>query len=63
MSKGIYSEIYLGLRTSQTEMCEQWRSKAKCRPGPTKKVPPFPPLKFAYKSFKWKLMFRANFKI
>jgi len=22
----------------------QWRSEAKCRPGPTIKVPPFPPL-------------------
>jgi len=21
----------------------QWRSEAKCRPGPTMKVPPFPP--------------------
>jgi len=41
----------------------QWRSKAKCRPGPTIKVPPFPPLKFAYKNFKWKFMFRANSKI
>jgi len=30
----------------------QWRSEAKCRPGPTIKVPPFPPLKFAYKIFK-----------
>jgi len=26
-------------------------------------VPPFPPLKFAYKNFKWKFMFRANSKI
>jgi len=25
------------------------RSAGKCRPGPTVKVPPFPPLKFAYK--------------
>ena len=30
----------------------QWRSKAKCRPEPTIKVPPFQPLKFAYKNFK-----------
>jgi len=29
----------------------QWRSEAKCRPGPTIKVPPFQPLKFAYKNF------------
>jgi len=43
--------------------CSQWRSKAKCRPGPTIKVPSFPPLKFAYKNFKWKFMFRANLKI
>jgi len=27
----------------------QWRIEAKCRPGPTLKVPPFQPLKFAYK--------------
>jgi len=25
-------------------VCVQWRSEAKCRPGPTIKVPPFPPL-------------------
>ena len=37
----------------------QWRSEAKCRPGPTIKVPAFPPLKFAYKNLKWKkIMFR-----
>jgi len=30
----------------------QWRSEAKCRPGPTLKVPLFPPLKFAYKNLK-----------
>jgi len=30
----------------------QWRSEAKCRPEPTLKVPPFPPVKFAYKNFK-----------
>jgi len=41
----------------------QWRSKAKCHPRPTIKAPPFPPLKFAYKNFKWKFMFRANLKV
>jgi len=41
----------------------QWCSKVKCRPGPTIKVAPFPPLKFAYKNFKWKFMFRVNSKI
>jgi len=43
----------------------QWRSKVKCRLGPTTKVPPFATLKFAYKNFKWnrKFMFRANLKI
>ena len=30
----------------------QWRSVAKCRPGPTIKVQTFPPLKFAYKNLK-----------
>jgi len=40
----------------------QWRSEAKCRPGPTIKVLPFPPLKFADKNFKWKFMFRAYLK-
>ena len=40
----------------------QWRSE-ECRPGPTIKVPTFPPLRFAYKNFKWKFMFRANLKI
>jgi len=39
---------------------KQWRSKAKCRPRPTIKVPPFPPLNFVYKNLKWKkVMFRA----
>jgi len=43
---------------------QHWRSKAKYRPGPTIKVPPFQPLKFAYKNFKWKkIMFRAYSKI
>jgi len=28
---------------------EQWPSEAKCRPGPTMKVPPFPHLKFTYR--------------
>jgi len=38
----------------------QCRSEAKCRPGPTTKVPPFPPLKSAYKNFKLKkIVFRA----
>jgi len=38
----------------------QWRSEAKCRPGPTIKVPPFPPLKFDYKNLKREnIMFRA----
>ena len=32
----------------------QWRSEPKCRTGSTIKVPPFPPLKFAYKNLKWK---------
>ena len=36
---------------------------AKCRPGTTIKVPPFAPLKFACKNFKWKFMFRACSKI
>jgi len=40
----------------------QWRSEVKCCPGPTIKVLPFPPLKFAYKDFKWKFMFRAYLK-
>jgi len=31
---------------------EQWCSEAKCRPGPTIKVRPFLPLKFAYKTLK-----------
>jgi len=43
--------------------CRQWRSKAKCCPGPTIKVSPFHPLKFAYKIFEWKFMFLANLKI
>jgi len=30
----------------------QWRSEAKCCQGPTIKVPPFPPFKFAYKNLK-----------
>jgi len=30
----------------------QWRSEAKCRPWPAKKVPPFPHLKFAYSNLK-----------
>jgi len=42
---------------------DEWRSKAKCRPRPTTKVPPFPPLKLAYKIFKWKFVFRANLRI
>jgi len=33
----------------ETLYVSQWRSEAKCRPGPTIKVPPFPPLKFSYK--------------
>jgi len=37
----------------------QWRREAKCRQGPTIKVPPFPPLEFNYKNLKWKIMFRA----
>jgi len=41
----------------------QWRSKAKCRPGPTIKVPPFSPLKFPYKNFEWKFIFRANLEM
>ena len=40
---------------------DQWRSKAKCPPGPAIKVPPLPSLKLAYKSFQW--MFSANLKI
>ena len=43
--------------------CPQWRSEAKCRLEPTIKVPPFQPLKFAYKNLKWKIMFRAYLKI
>jgi len=31
---------------------QQWCSEAKCRPGPTIKVRPFSPLKFAYKTLK-----------
>jgi len=45
-------------------MLKQWRSEAKYGPGPTIKVPLFPPLKFAYKTLKWKkIMFRAYLKI
>jgi len=45
---------------SNQRASQQWRSEAKCRPGPSIKVPPFPPLKFAYKNLKWKkIMFRA----
>jgi len=41
----------------------QWRSEAKCLPGSTIKVPPFLPLKFAYKNLKWKkIMFSCLFK-
>jgi len=41
----------------------QWRREAKCRPGPTKKVPSFSPLKFAYKNLKWKkVVFRTYLK-
>ena len=39
---------------SQLLHCLQWRNEAMCLPGPTTKVPPFPPLKFAYKNFKMK---------
>jgi len=43
---------------------DQWRSEAKCRPGPTIEVRPFPPLKFAYKNLKRKkIMFRAYLKV
>jgi len=42
----------------------QWRSEAKCRPGPTIKVPLFPPLKFAYKNLKGKkIVFYSYLKI
>jgi len=41
----------------------QWRSEAKCRMGPTIKVPPFLPFKFLYTNFKWKFMFHAYLKI
>jgi len=35
-------------------------SKAKSRPGPTIKMPPFRPVEFAYNDLKWKkIMFRA----
>jgi len=43
---------------------QQWRSDAKGRPGPTIKVPPFPPLKSAYKILKCKkIMFRGYIRI
>ena len=35
-------------------IADQWRCEAKCRPGPTIKVPPFQPIKFTYKNLKWK---------
>jgi len=38
--------------TAANVVWEQWRSEAKCRPGPTMKVSPFPTLNFAYKNFK-----------
>jgi len=42
----------------------QRRSESKCRPGSTIKVPPFQPLKLAYKILQWKkIMFRASLKI
>ena len=38
----------------------QCRSEAECRPGPTIKAPPFPPLKFVYKNVKGKkIVFHA----
>jgi len=55
---------YTSARITETVFAhDQWRSKAESRPGPTIKVPPFPPLKFAFKNFKWKFMFRADLKI
>jgi len=47
----------------QRKTWKQWRSEAKFRPGTTTKVPPFSPLKFAYKNLKWKkIMFRTYLK-
>jgi len=43
---------------------DQWRSMAKCGPGPTIKVPHFQSLKFTYKNFKLKnIMFSAYLNI
>ena len=46
---------------NMTMRTNQWRREAKCRPRLTIKVPPFLPLKVAYKNLKWnKIMFRAG---
>jgi len=38
----------------------QWRSKAKCRPGATIKVPPFPPSNLLTKILNGSLCFVLN---
>jgi len=54
----------LGTVSQETWSYSQWRSEAKCRPGPTIIVSPYPSLKFAYKNLKWKkIMLRAYLKI
>jgi len=58
----IFSKLYK-IIPKRIVYYSQWRSEAKCRPGPTIKLPPFPPLKFAFKNFIWKFMFRANLNI
>ena len=51
-----WSKIYAAFKfTSAEDLAQpsnQWRSAARCRPGPTTKVPPFAPLRFVYKSLK-----------
>jgi len=44
----------------QKTTAKQWRSEAKCHPGPTIKVPPFPLLNFDSDNLKLKkIMFRG----
>jgi len=42
----LYSDDKLFRKTRM--VVSKWRNEAKRRPEPTVKVPPFPPLKFAY---------------